>query len=919
MSYNDPTHLEKTAYLVSGNTIWQSPDITYAFAAASADMSSPNSPNGAAFLPIKANDPIIPAFHLAAELWDDLITNSITFNSSSGPSSINIGRYDFDNNSAFASPPENGDIWVANGPKTTAPTIGPAATEAMMHEFGHALGLWHSGGYDKGTTLIPSSFQDSKVYSTMSYFGPGRADTPPVAGYDVQMANWSKNGVDYFPQTPMMNDILAIQQMYGADLTTRAESGTVYGYNSTISGVTSKVYDFSQNSNPILCIYDAGGADDRIDLSNWTTSTALSLVPGSFSNGNAMTMNLSIAYGTIIEQGITGSANDVLLGNEVDNLLAGNAGNDTLFGGLGNDVLVGGQGNDTLHGGFAGIASGLIGSGVITAELAAMWNAFWTVDAGPNFDTADYSASKPGNVGMTSGITVNLSLAAGQVVNDGFGFSDTLIDIEKIVGTSSSDKFTGGSQGMWLFGEGGADTFTAGSGAEHIFGGADFDTVNYSASTTGVTVFFDGTAGSGGDAEGDTLNLIEKFIGSGEADTVYMADNGVSYANGGAKNDIFYGGDNLGGTFYTEIRGEGGDDTFYYRGGQAYFVGGGSAERNKLDLSMTGLTPSEQGFYFNLKDDTYGRYVEKIGQTDQKITLLDVQEFIGSSGQDSFVFVGVGRGEKYFGGDGIDTLDLSGTMFRAGAATGVAINVAGGTVRSNAATDIASINSLEKFVGTKFQDYFEGGNSESWFNGGGSTDKLWSGAGADHFDGGYDPNYLGMDVVSYERSTQGVHVDLANTGPQSGGFAEGDTLVNVQTVIGSPGNDIISNSTGTKAKGTIYGLGGGDELHLFAQGTFADGGGDDDKLYAHNAFQTLTGGSGKDEFHFLVPSRLSTVTDYEAGEDIYISDGHTRSGMTINQESSYNVDGALTLRWSDGTIYKFIGQTAHINDDLFFV
>lgn len=930
MSYNDPTEFEQTEWLLAHGKKWESEAITYRFATSLADMNASSAPGNFSFIAMTGNDPLIGVFRTVASLWDDLISNSISElpTSTNAKANINIAKYsDVANDRASGGIPIDGDVWVSDGPNnsdingTDSTKIGWSVYETMMHEFGHVLGLYHAGNYDDGLPLVPSTYQDSKVYTIMSYFGPGRVSTPPVGG-QVQMANWSDTKYYYFPQTPMMNDILAIQKLYGADLTTRAEAGTIYGFNSNIQGDTRHIYDFGsnpgQNNKPILCIYDAGGVGDRIDLSGWGTRSALSLIAGTFSNANDMTMNISIAYNTAIEDGVTGSKDDLIVGNLSDNALYGNAGDDVLYGGGGSDTLVGGRGNDNLIGAFGGVSSDFIAAGYITSDLAAMWNLHAMAGSPADVDTADYSSWRIGNAGMTSGITVNMGLATFQVTNDGFGTADNLIGIERIVGTANADTFVGGAVDIEVFGEGGADTFTAGSGAEHFDGGLGVDTVKYSASKTGVTVHFDGTVGTGGDATGDTLNLIEKVVGSAEFDTIYMSAKN-NYAWGGNKDDVFYGGNYMGGTFYNEIYGESGNDTFYYRGGQAYFVGGGGAERNRLDLSLTGLNPSDQGFFFNLKDDPYGRYVEKIGQTDQKITLLDVQEFIGSGGQDSFVFVGVGRGEKYSGGDGIDTLDLSGTMFRAGAATGIAINVPSGTVRSNAGTDIASVNSLEKFVGTKFQDYFEGGNSESWFNGGGSTDQLWSGAGADHFDGGYDPNYLGMDIVSYERSTQGVRVDLANTGPQSGGFAEGDTLVNVQTVIGSNSNDVISNSSSTKAKGTIYGLGGNDELHLFAQGTIADGGGDNDKLYAHNAFQTLTGGSGKDEFHFLVPSRLSTVTDYEAGEDIYISDGHTRSGMTINPESSYNVDGALTLRWSDGTIYKFVGQTAHINDDLFFV
>jgi serralysin len=57
-------------------------------------------------------------------------------------------------------------------------------------------------------------------------------------------------------------------------------------------------------------------------------------------------MNLSIAYGTTIENAIGGSARDVLWGNEVANRLEGRGGDDVLNGFEGADTLVGGRGND---------------------------------------------------------------------------------------------------------------------------------------------------------------------------------------------------------------------------------------------------------------------------------------------------------------------------------------------------------------------------------------------------------------------------------------------------------------------------------------------------------------------------------------------------------------------------------------------
>ena len=62
-----------------------------------------------------------------------------------------------------------------------------------------------------------------------------------------------------------------------------------------------------------------------------------------------------ISSWTVIENAITGSGNDRIVGNIVSNILNGRQGNDTIEGGLGNDTIYGGEGSDTVvyHGAMA--------------------------------------------------------------------------------------------------------------------------------------------------------------------------------------------------------------------------------------------------------------------------------------------------------------------------------------------------------------------------------------------------------------------------------------------------------------------------------------------------------------------------------------------------------------------------------------
>ncbi|CRL65481.1 M10 family metallopeptidase C-terminal domain-containing protein [Proteus vulgaris] len=160
-----------------------------------------------------------------------------------------------------------------------------------------------------------------------------------------------------FPISPMLIDIYFIQQLYGKNTSTRT-GDTVYGFNSNSER---KAYTLDTDRDVIIsCIWDAGG-NDTLDFSQYDVEQKIDLNEGAFSSIGGLENNISIAFGTIIENALGGLKDNYILGNHVDNYLKGNKGNDilsgkkgddTLYGEQGDDILYGDDGDDTLYGGI---------------------------------------------------------------------------------------------------------------------------------------------------------------------------------------------------------------------------------------------------------------------------------------------------------------------------------------------------------------------------------------------------------------------------------------------------------------------------------------------------------------------------------------------------------------------------------------
>lgn len=457
-------------------------------------------------------------------------------------------------------------------------------------------------------------------------------------------------------------------------------------------------------------------------------------------------------------ENVTGSpSDDVITGDDADNVLRGMDGQDTIRGGGGNDELRGGANSERR--GKVDQLSGGPGDDLIDG---------FDLDMGKRqkdtWDEVDFG---------TATVPVTVDLAAGTAVGEG---TDTLLNIEDVVGTAQDDtlsgsdlsnEINGGAGNDVVSGAGGDDVLKDSKGDDAYDGGEGIDVITFNLSTESVHV--DLSTGTATGQGTDAITGVENVAGSLFDDQI-TGDDGPNLLNGG------YGSDT--------VEGGAGDDALRGNRGNDDLSGGDGADV---------LSPHRG------KDATHG-------------------------GEGDDIVFGSWDTDTHNGGPGVDTINYSTSHDE------LDLDLTAGTATADA-TD--QLTGFENAVGTNQSDHLVGDAGDNRLDSGRGVDEITGLdgndvilSGADH-DRDFIAGGVGTDAVDYSMAPRRVVVDLR------AGFSDGtgnDLLLSIENLVGSPFSDDLRgddepNDVLAGEGDDVIELAGGDDSVDGGPGTdIADGG-----------------------------------------------------------------------------------------------
>ncbi|MEM7745900.1 MAG: hypothetical protein AAF409_19540, partial [Pseudomonadota bacterium] len=464
-----------------------------------------------------------------------------------------------------------------------------------------------------------------------------------------------------------------------------------------------------------------GGEDNTLDVSNFTSA----LIFGGTGSTNPPTL--------VSENGTEIIFEDVgfLIGTDFDDRV--------LAEGVFNISL--GDGNDTLK----------VNDRNIEQEF----------DGGDGIDLLDFSGSQS---------RVLLNLATGEI-----DVAREVRNFENVIGSNENDDIFGTDGANTIEGRGGSDLIITGDGDDVIFGGAGFDLIDPG---NGNDVVYGGDGGAEIDAFGATGNKL--FVGGASSDALYSGEGDDTIFGGGdfdflegrGGNDTLFGGDAgdfigggdgddslFGGDDRDDLFGDDGNDFIYGGAGRDELFGGDGNDifqvaddgsTNSVDGGLEAIYGGEDntldvsnftsGIVFqapllvsdpNLVVSGNGTIilVEEVGfligtDFDDDVQAFRFFDIETGDGNDTVKIAGFADRQRFDGGDGVDTLEFTGSI-------GLDLNLETGALNGT-----GGAFNFENVIGTGRDDTITGSDGVNSLSGQGGDDILAGGLGADALYGG---------------------------------------------------------------------------------------------------------------------------------------------------------------------------------------
>lgn len=428
------------------------------------------------------------------------------------------------------------------------------------------------------------------------------------------------NGADStFGSQANVTAVTGVSTTQGGTITITADGTFTYTAPTSFTGTDTYTYTLDDGY---------GGTDTAtvsFDLSQTVTS------------GTSSAETVNGTNGANILSGLGG--NDTINGYNGNDVIYGGGGNDFIRAGNDNDIIYGGDGNDSLYGDTGDdFIFGEAGNDTYVAKRGDTY-----FDGGAGWNTANYTI-----LGFSGGITANLETG---VVTKADGSTDTLVNVERLLATSSNDNITGGDLGETIEGRQGDDTIYGGGGNDFLYGNEGND-------------YIDGQGGldviKGGDGNDTIHGGIDNDSLWGEAgnDTLYGYD-GNDTLVGSLGNDIFDGGSGINIANYSTLGGSVTVD-----------MDATSNQVTKYDSSYDDLTDVQIVIASNYNDTLSGGHninLQGRGGNDTITGGTGADYLYGNDGND--ILHGAGYNDRLYGGSGDDTF-----LFNRGGGTDRIIN-----------------------------------------------------------------------------------------------------------------------------------------------------------------------------------------------------------------------------------------------------